>query len=108
MPKKGCFEKNKMIINKNQSLTILLASPLVFACFHLEFQQAWLPQRRGRCLIFLFGLYMFLYILVKHVVNIQTLLLQGGWEKFATLSLVYEKLGIERETYGVKKNCAGL
>jgi hypothetical protein len=45
-----------------------------------------------RKLILLLRLHMFLYMLVKHVVNIQTLILQGGWEKFAFLSLVYESL----------------
>ena len=33
---------------------------------------------------------MFLYMLVKHVVDIQVVLLQGEWEKDAILSLVYD------------------
>ena len=37
---------------------------------------------------------MFLYMLVKHVVDIQTLLLQGEWEKFTILSLVYENMSV--------------
>ena len=44
---------------------------------------------RRRLILFL-RLYMLLYMLVKHVVDIQGLLLQGEWEKFAILSLVYE------------------
>ena len=48
---------------------------------------------------------MFLYILVEHVVNIQALLLQREWEKFATFSLVYERIRLVRETYGVKNRC---
>jgi len=50
-------------------------------------------EERRRRLVLLLGLYMFLYMLVKHVVNIQALLLQGEWEKFAILSLVYESMG---------------
>jgi hypothetical protein len=41
----------------------------------------------------LLGLYMFLYMLVKHVVDIQALILQGEWEKLAILSLGYENMG---------------
>ena len=43
-------------------------------------------------------------MLVQHVVDIQALLLQGEWEKFAILSLSYEYMGhreehIESRTY---------
>ena len=38
----------KAILQKQSSLTILLASLSVFACFHLEFQQARLQWTRGR------------------------------------------------------------
>ena len=48
---------------------------------------------RKRQLIFLLGFYKFLYVLVKHVMDIQTLILQGKWEKFAILRLVYENMG---------------
>ena len=52
----------------------------------------------------LLGLYMFLYMLVEYVVDIQALLLQGEWEKLAILSLIYESMGhreehIESRTY---------
>ena len=43
-----------------------------------------------------FTLYMFLYMFVKHVVDIQALILQRGWKKFAILSLVYKKMGHEK------------
>ena len=36
---------------------------------------------------------MFLNMLVKHVVYIQILIMQGEWEKFAILSFVYESIG---------------
>ena len=32
---------------------------------------------------------MFLYMFVKHVVNIQALILQKEWEKFVILSLIF-------------------
>ena len=41
----------------------------------------------------LLGLYMCLYMLVKHVVDIQAMFLQGEWEKVAILSLMYESIG---------------
>ena len=41
----------------------------------------------------LLGLYIFLYMLVKNVVDIQTLILQGEWEKITILSVVYESIG---------------
>ena len=51
----------------------------------------------------LLGLYIFLYMLVKNVVGIQTLILQGEWEKFAILSVVYENIGrIERNIWSQK------
>jgi hypothetical protein len=43
--------------------------------------------------VLLLGLYMFLYMLVKHVVDIQVLILQGEWKKLAILNLVYENMG---------------
>jgi len=49
-------------------------------------------EERKRRLVLLLGLYMFLYMLVKHVVAIQALILQGEWEKFAILSVVYESM----------------
>ena len=54
-------------------------------------------EERKRSLILLLRLYMTLYILVKHVVDIQTLLLQQikkrKRKKFAILNLVYESMG---------------
>ena len=47
-------------------------------------------EERTRSLILLLELYMFLYMLVKHVVDIQALLLQGEWEKFVILNLVHK------------------
>lgn len=38
-------------------------------------------EARHRRLVLLLQLYMFLYMLVKHVVHIQTLIVQGEWEK---------------------------
>ena len=43
--------------------------------------------------IFILGLNMFLYMLVKHDVDIPTLILQGEWVKFAILNLVQESMG---------------
>ena len=50
-------------------------------------------EEKRRRLILLLGLYMFFYMLVKHVVDIQTMILQGEWEKFALLSLVLVRMG---------------
>ena len=38
------------------------------------------------------GLYMFLYMLVKHGMDIQALILQGEWEKYVILSLINESM----------------
>ena len=57
-------------------------------------------KERRKSLVLLLGLYMFLYMLVKHVVDIQTLLFQRKWKKFTTLSLVFESKGhIERNIW---------
>ena len=50
-------------------------------------------EKRRRIFVLLLVLYMFLYMLVKHVVNIQALILQEEWEKLAILRLVYENMG---------------
>ena len=50
-------------------------------------------EERRRKLVVLLGLYIFLYMLVKNVVGIQTLIFQGEWEKIAILSVVYENIG---------------
>ena len=39
-------------------------------------------------------------MLVKNVVGIQTLILQGEWEKFAILSVVYESIGRKERMLG--------
>jgi F0F1-type ATP synthase membrane subunit a len=62
-------------------------------------------EERRRKLVVLLGLYIFLYMFVKNVVGIQTLILQGEWEKFAILSVVYETLDVKRGIYGVKRRC---
>ena len=48
---------------------------------------------KKRNIVLLLGLYMFLYMTVKHVVAIQALVLQGEWENFAILSLMNESMG---------------
>ena len=72
-------------------------------------------EERRRSLILLLELYMFLYMLVKHVVDIQTLFLQGEWEKCAILSLVYKSMGhkdmsiwSQEEMYGFVDRCKKL
>lgn len=57
-------------------------------------------------LIFLLGLYRFSYMLVKHVVNNQTLILPREWDKIAMLSLVFENMGHrERNTWSQEQIC---
>jgi hypothetical protein len=61
-------------------------------------------EERRRKLVVLLGLYIFLYMLVKNVVVIQTLILQGEWEKIAILSVVYENIGrIERNIWSQER-----
>ena len=61
-------------------------------------------KERRRKLVVLLRLYIFLYMLVRNVVGIQTLILQGEWEKYAILSVVYESIGRkERNTWGQEK-----
>ena len=55
----------------------------------------------------LLGLYMCLYMLVKHVVNIQARILQGEWEKVAILSLMYESMGHRERSICNKKRMSG-
>ena len=83
-------------ISKNasfESLTIILSSlvftslhfsyPHVFVCIHLKFHQTLLQWRRG--LILLLNLYM--------LWTSKIWILQGEWEEFAILSLVYASIG---------------
>jgi hypothetical protein len=61
-------------------------------------------MEKRRKLVVLLGLYMFLYMLVKNVVGIQTLILQGEWEKIAILSVVYENIRhIERNIWSQER-----
>ena len=55
----------------------------------------------------LLGLYMFLYMLVKHVVDIQALILQGDWEKLAILSLIYDNMGYRKRTIQSQERMIG-
>ena len=55
-------------------------------------------KERSRRIILLLKLYMFLYKLVQHVVDIQVLLLQGEWEKIAIWSLTNESMGQHMES----------
>src|ERR1700737_35574 len=64
-------------------------------------------DERRRKLVVLLGLYIFLYILVKNVVDIQTLILQGEWEKFAILSVVYESIGCRERNICSQKIMVG-
>lgn len=94
MAKKTSFEVKSSVI-------ILLAS-LVFSWFHflfslvftLNFWQAWLQWRREGVLnlLKLLWLYLFLYMLMKHVMDIQTLFSQEKWKKSAILNLVHESM----------------
>jgi hypothetical protein len=46
-------------------------------------------------------------MLVKHVVDIQALILQGEWEKITNLSLVYENMGYRERSIWSKKRMIG-
>ncbi len=46
-------------------------------------------EESGRSLVLVLGLYMCLYMLANHVADMQALILQGEWEKFALLFLAY-------------------
>ena len=64
-------------------------------------------EQRMRNLDLFLGLYMCLYILMKHVVDIQTMLLQGKWEKVAILSLMYESMGYIGRSIWSQKRMSG-
>jgi hypothetical protein len=60
-------------------------------------------KERMRRLIFLLGLYMFLYMLVKHVMDFQVLLLHGEWDKFVIWSMVmrvWDNMWSQERIYG--------
>jgi hypothetical protein len=52
-------------------------------------------EERKRDLVLALGLYMYLYMIVQHVVNMQSLILQGEWENFAIFSILWESMGRE-------------
>lgn len=55
-------------------------------------------EERKRDLVLALGLYMCLYMIVQHVVNMQSLILQGEWEKFAIFSILWESMGREERS----------
>jgi hypothetical protein len=55
-------------------------------------------EERKRDPVLALGLYMCLYIIVQHVVNMQSLILQGEWEKFAIFSILWESMGREERS----------
>jgi hypothetical protein len=59
-------------------------------------------EKRRRRLVLLLGLWMFLYMLVKHIEDIPTLISQEEWEKFVNLSLVYESMGYRKRNISSK------
>ena len=50
---------------------------------------------------------MFLYVLVKHVVDIQALLVKGKLKKFAILSLIYESMRHKYRSIGSQERMCG-
>ena len=50
---------------------------------------------------------MFLYMLVNHVIDIQTLILQGEWENLAILNLVYENIGYRERSIWSQERMIG-
>lgn len=95
MPKKGNFETFKF----DHSLVfswLHYSSLFLSSCFRLcspWISPSMVAMEESRRSILLLGLYVFLYMLVKHVVDIQILFLQGEWKKFGILSLVYGSIG---------------
>jgi hypothetical protein len=55
-------------------------------------------EERKRDLVLALGLYMCLYMIVQHVVNMQSLILKGEWEKFAIFSILWESMGREERS----------
>ena len=94
----------KIIWKKNQDLTILLSS-LVFTSliflflliFTLEFSRHGCIGGEEEDTYFALRIIHVFVQCVKHVVDIQTLILQGKWEKFMSLNLVYEGMGHREE-----------
>ena len=82
MPKKSSFEEKKFKFDH------YLGFMFCFRAFSLNFS-----MEKRRSLIMLLWLYMYLYMLVKHVVHIQALFLQGEWEIFKILSWVNKSMG---------------
>ena len=105
-----------MKTKENPTLAILLSS-LGFISFHflislyftLNFNKhGWNgEEEERRRLILLLGLYMFFNMLVKHVVDFQTLFFQREWKKFIILSLVYESMGHKERSIGSQVRMCG-
>ena len=77
---------------------------LVCSCLHLSYILVYvffpplnfsnmIAMEERRRFILLLESYIILYMLAKLVMDIQALILQGEWEKFAILSLVYGSMG---------------
>ena len=64
-------------------------------------------EERTKTFVLLLGLFMFLYMLVKHVVDIQTLFLQDEWENFPFLSLIYERMGHKERNIWSQQRMSG-
>ena len=88
--------------NLNACLTNCLAS-FVFSWLHFLFSHFFFTLNFSKHV-----LYMFLYMLVKHVVDIQALFLQEKWEKFAILSLVYGSMGHRDRSIWSQEQCINL
>ena len=56
---------------------------------------------------FVFRIVHVLYMLVKHVVDIQMLILQGKWENLAILSLIYENMGYRERSIWSQERMIG-
>lgn len=101
MPKKGSFGKFCHVLPSLFLLLLLPFSSLLFSSleFLLLFSSPRIAatmvsmEERRRSLVLVLGLYMCLYMLAKHVADMQALILQGEWEKFAFFSLLHESLG---------------
>ena len=95
---KKAVVKNEFKFDHYLGFTCLLLASFLFRLLSSWFWTSMVIVREWRrSLIFLVGLYMFLCMLVKRGVDIQGLLLQGKWENFAILSLVYVNMGHRQE-----------
>ena len=58
--------------------------------------------------VLLLGLYMCLYMIAKHVMDIQAMILQRKWKKVSILSLLYESMGHRERSIWSKNGCSNL